>query len=309
MVQVNTTRFLFRTAPGMIYSSHAGEPYETESMCSPFTLQQFTLTFGGASPLAAGNYVTTFVTPNSGTVLITINSDGAKTFAAATTELAAAIAADPELSPLFSASGDGASVVTLIARSANLDMATPTTSVPGADTLTAAESGAPGAPSIQMGLFYQYGTVVQPLAISGTPRGAMPATSAAAATVASLRGVVARVVNQTTLSADFNSLSTNDAYPAGQIWPGMLRGTIATRVDPASGTMTVGGEVHVVVAAGVYSIIGAVANAADGANTVRIDNAPAGNILGRVVMAEETLAVFGTSTTGRFVPLKINRTQ
>ena len=84
MTQVNTTRFLFRTAPGHIITSAMGGRYEVESMYSPFTLQQFTLTFGGASPLAAGDYVVTFVTPASGTVLITINSDGTKTFAAAT---------------------------------------------------------------------------------------------------------------------------------------------------------------------------------------------------------------------------------
>src|SRR5574338_666343 len=299
----------FHAAPGHIYTSAMGGRYEVESMYSPFTLQQFTLTFGGASPLAAGDYVVTFVTPASGTLEVTINSDGTKTFAAATVELDAAIEADPELSSLFTVTNDGAAVVTLVARSANLDMATPTTSVPGADTLTAAESVAPATPSLQMGLFYRYATTQQPLAISGTPRGAFPgALPNGSTTIALLRGAIGRIVNQTTLAADFNSLGTPDVYPAGQVWPGLNRGHICTRVDPASGAMTVGGQVHVVIAAGAYSVIGAVAATADGGNTIRIDNAPTGNILGRVVAAEENLAIFGTTTTGRYVPLMVTTT-
>ena len=78
-------------------------------------------------------------------------------------------------------------------------------------------------------------------------------------------------------------------------------------VDPASGTMTPAGEVHVVIAAGAYSVIGAVANAADGGNTIRIDNAPTGVILGRVPVDgfEETLAIGNYSV--RQVKLKVNR--
>jgi hypothetical protein len=307
MSQVNTYRNLFRTAPGHIYSA-TGER-ETESLCSPFTLQQFTLVFGGASPLAAGDYVVSFVTPASGTIEITITSDGTKTFAAATVELDAAIEADPNLSPLFTASNDGATTVTLIAKSANLNMAVPTTSVPGADTLTATQTVAPAAPSLQMGLFYTYASVVQPLAITGTPRGAMPAALPTGSTViADLRGVIARNVNATTLDASFATAATPDVWPAGSIWPGLLRGEIAVRVDPASGSMTVGGQVHVVIAAGTYSVIGSVASAADGGNTIRIDNAPTGNILGRITAIEETLQIFGTTTTGRYVKLKVNRT-
>lgn len=309
MTQVNTKRFLFDVAPGMIYTSAGAGRYEVESMCSPFTLQQFTLVFGGASPLAAGDYVTSFVIPGTGTIDITVNSDGSKTFAAATVELAGAIEADPNLSPLFTVSDNGSTTVTLIARSANLDLDTPTTSVPGADTLTATETVAPAAPSLEMGLWYQYASVVQPLAISGTPRGATPGALPTGSTaIADLRGVIARVTNQTTLAADFNSLATNDAYPAGQIWPGLNRGWIATRVDPASAAITVGGQVHVVIAAGAYSKIGAIAAVGDGGNTIRIDNAPTGNILGRCVIQEQTLQVFGTTTTGRYAGLMVNRT-
>lgn len=307
MTQVNTKRFLFTTAPGYIYSP--AQERETETMFSPYTLQQFTLVFGGVSPLAAGDYVVSFVTPASGTIEITVTSDGTKTFAAASDELADAIEADATLSMLFTASSNGATTVTLIAKSAQLDMATPTTSVPGADTLTATETVAPAAPSLGMGLFYVYGSDAQPLAISGTPRGANPAALPSGSTViADLRGVIGRVVNQTTLSADFNSLGTTDAYPAGQPWPGLLRGEVAVRIDPASGSITKGGQVHVVIAAGTYSVIGSIAAAADGGNTIRIDNAPTGNILGRALYAEETLQIFGTSTTGRFARLKVNRT-
>lgn len=307
MTQIDTFRFNWRTAPGFIYSP--AQERETESMCSPFTLQQFTLVFGGASPLAAGNYTVTFVTPVNGSIVVTVNSDGAKTFAAATVELADLIAADPVLGGLLTVSNDGATTVALIARSAQLDMATPTTAVPGADTLTATETVAPAAPSLQMGLFYVYSSVVQPLAISGTPRGATPAALPTGSTViADLRGVIGRVANQTTLSPTFDSLNTVDAYPAGQIWPGLLRGVVAAKVDPASAAMTFGGEVHVVIAAGTYSVIGSVAAAAGGAGeTIRIDNAPTGNILGRVVQASENLQPFRTSS-GTYVPLKVNRT-
>lgn len=307
MTQTSTFRYQFRTLPGHMYSP--AQERETESMCSPFVLQQFTLVFGGTSPLAAGDYVVTFATPVSGAIEVTVNSDGTKTFAAATTELAGLIAADANLSPLFTVSNDGATTVTLVARSAQLNMAVPATSVPGADTLTAAQSVAPAAPSLQMGLFYTYGTIVQPLAISGTPRG-VPAGAlpTGATTIADLRGVIAREVNSTTLPAFGLTSTTFDAYPAGRVWPGLLRGFIAVRVDPASTAMTVGGQVHVVIAAGTYSVIGSVAAAAGGAGeTIRIDNAPTGNILGRVWQVEENLQPFGYSS-GRYIPLKVNRT-
>jgi hypothetical protein len=275
-------------------------------MFSPFTLQQFTLVFGGASPLAAGDYTVTFSTP-WGSEVITVNSDGTKTFAAATVELDASIEASA-VGHLFTVTNNGTTTVTLVAKSANQDLALPVTAVPGADTLTATETVAPAAPSIQMGLFYVYGSIVSPLAISGTPRDANPAALPSGSTaIADLRGVVGRVVNQTTLASDFNSLGTVDSYPAGQIWPGLLRGQVAARVDPASGTFSAGSQVHVVIAAGAYSVIGSVATVADGGNTIRVDNAPTGNILARAIAAEENLQPF-QSSSGRFVPLKVNRT-
>lgn len=309
MTQTSTFRYQFRTLPGHMYSP--AQERETESMCSPFVLQQMTLTFGGGgSPLAAGDYVVTFVTPASGSIVVTVNSDGTKTYAEGTTELAGLIAANPNLSPLFTVSNNGATTVTLVARSALLSMAVPTTSVPGADTLTAAQTVAASAPSLQMGLFYVYSPVVQPLAITGTPRGVQPAAlPTGSTTIADLRGIIAREVNSTTLPAFGLTSTTPDAYPAGRVWPGLLRGFVAARVDPASPTMTdsLTQQVHVVIAAGAYSIVGAVAGAADGGNTIRIDNAPTGNILARAWQREENLQPFGYSS-GRFIPLKLNRT-
>ena len=85
------------------------------------------------------------------------------------------------------------------------------------------------------------------------------------------------------------------------------RGEVVAVVDPASATMTPGGQVHVVIAAGAYSVIGSVASAADGGNTIRIDNAPTGVILGRVPVDgyEETLSIGAYSV--RQVKLKVNR--
>ena len=133
-------------------------------------------------------------------------------------------------------------------------------------------------------------------------------TASSGTVIADLRGVVARAVSQTELSATFNDALTNDAYPAGTPAPGANRGEVVAIVDPASATMTPAGEVHVVIAAGTYSVIGSVAAAAGGAGeTIRIDNAPTGVILGRVPADgfEETLAIGGYSV--RQVKLKVNR--
>ena len=60
----------------------------------PFTLQAFTLTLGGAgSPMAAGDYTVTWAHPINGAVVITVNSDGTKTFAAGIAEFVASTAA------------------------------------------------------------------------------------------------------------------------------------------------------------------------------------------------------------------------
>jgi hypothetical protein len=310
MTQTSTYRFQWRTSPGGILSP-MGER-ETESMCSPFTLQQLTLTVTGASPFVADADVTIVFPLQDGSGLngsvgpVTIAS-GQTTTQAATT-IAAAWNATPQAAQLYSASANGA-VITLIATSSNFSMlaASIVGTFTDAHTLPAAQTVAAAAPSIAFGLVYVYGSVVQPLAISGTPRDATPAALPSGSTaIADLRGVVGREVNSTMLSLP-NSQAVADAYPAGYIWPGLLRGQVCARVDPASGTMTVGSQIHVVIAAGTYSVIGAVADAADGGNTIRIDNAPTGNVLARVISREENLAPFTTSS-GRFVPLKWNRT-
>lgn len=306
MTQTATNRSLYRMLPGLMVTP-SGAGTEPESICAPYNVQQFTFTFGGADPLAAGAYTVTWVTPLNGTIVTSITSDGVIGLNAGATLLAAAINQTIGVDSLFYATASGA-VVTAYAKSPNTDLATPVTAVPGADTLTAAESVAPSAPSLRMGLFYVYANPGTPYAITGTPRGAnVVALPGATSAIADLRGVVARAVSQTELSATFNDSLTNDAYPAGSLAPGLNRGEVVAVVDPASATMTPGGQVHVVIAAGAYSVIGSVASAADGGNTIRIDNAPTGVILGRVPVDgfEETLSIGAYSV--RQVKLKVNR--
>src|SRR5690606_28721130 len=109
-----------------------------------------------------------------------------------------------------------------------------------AHTATTTQTVAAAAPSLALGLFYIYAPPITST-ITGTPSGARPAALPDAGTaVADLRGVIGRVVNQTTLPADFaNSSTPADAYPAGQVWPGLNRGLVCARVDPASATISV----------------------------------------------------------------------
>ena len=309
MTQKTTNRSIFRTLPGAIVTS-SGAGTEPESIAAPFNVQQLTFTFaGGAEPMAAGAYTATFITPVNGSIVVSYTATGLETYAEGATAFAAAINAKIGVDSLFAATAAGP-ICTAYAKSANTDIAVPVTAVPGADTLTAAESVAPSAPSMRMGLFYVYADPGTPYAISGTPRGCNFAALPDANTViADLRGVVARATSQTELSATFDDANTNDAYPAGSVFPGLLRGEVVAVVDPASGTMTPAGQVHVVILAGTYSVIGAVADAAGGAGeTLRIDNAPTGNILGRVPVngQEETFSIGAYSA--RLVTLKLNRT-
>jgi hypothetical protein len=310
MTQTSTFRFQFRSAPGQIVTPIGG-PRETESCYSPYVPQQLTITLAGADPFAADADLTiTFPLQDgsglSGTVGPVTIALG-QTLAQAAATVAAAWNAEPQARQLFAATSVGP-VITLVATSYNISVlaAGVVGTFTDAHTATVAQSVAAAAPSLAMGRFYTIGTVAKPLAISGTPRDARPATTAAGATIDTLRGVVGREVNSSMLALP-NLQSAPDAYPAGQVFPGLLRGQVYAQVDPESGTMTTSSEVHVVVAAGAYSMIGAVATAADGVNTVRIDNAPAGNVLASVVSVEENLQPFTTSS-GRFVLLKLNRT-
>ncbi len=305
MTQISTTRSMFRLLPGHVATS-TGPGTETESIVSPYTLQQMTFVFGGVSPLAAGDYTVPFVTPANGTLTITINSDGTKTFAAATVELSAAINATEGLSSLFKATSDGATTTTIIARSANTSLTLPVTTVPGADTLTATISVAAAAPSLRMGVFYVFGTPTFTGAITNTPRGCrLAALPTGSTVVADLRGIVARPQNQTTLSSTYNDSTTPDAYPAGSPGFGLLRGEVDVVVDPASGTINEFTDpIYVVIAAGTHSVIGSVTDTADGGNTLRLDNTTP--VRARVTGFEETYA-FG-SWSSRCVRLRVNQT-
>ena len=309
MTQFNTTRSLYRYLPGHVVTPH-GAGLERESLEVPYTLQSFTFTLGGTTPVVAGDYTIRVVTPVDGTIDLVVTATGAQTF----TQFAAAVVvagqADPNLGGLFYWSS-AAGVITVVAKSANVSIATPTTIVPGATTLTAALLTAQGAPLLPMGRFYVYAAPQAILSVTGTPRGRrIAALPTATTTIALLRGVLARPLNQTELAPDFNDASAAnvDAYRPGQMAFGAMRGEVCVVVDPASPTMTdaLDQQVHVVIAAGAYSLIGSVAGAADGGNTIRIDNAPTGNLLGRVEGTEETFSLGGVSS--RCVMLKVNRT-
>ena len=317
MTQKSTFRSLFRMLPGHMFTPP--QERETESLCSPFVLQQITLTFAGTSPFAAETTFNMTFPLNDGSGLSgtvgPVVIPAATTLTAGVALINAAMVANGQFSQLFLATQTAALVITLVAKSPNISI-NPALLVetfsPAVDyTMTPAQSVAAAAPSLEMGLFYVLSTATFPVgAITGTPRGARPAAlPGAATTIADLRGVIARKTNSTTLSPTFIDGTTFDAYPAGRIWPGMLRGEVAVRVDPASPAITASltQQIHVVIAAGVYSHIGSVAGVADGANTLRIDNAPTGNILARVIQTEETFQAF-SGYSGRCVALKVNRT-
>jgi hypothetical protein len=307
MVQTTTTRYHNRLLPGHV-STPEGAGRETESIAFPYSLQTMTFTLGGAgSPMSIGDYVIPFVTPANGTITVTVTSDGTKTFAAGIVEFAALVNATPGLSNIIYATSNGATVMTTVAKSPEVDLAAPVPVVPGADTITVAETVAPAAPNMRMGIFYVYGAPSYPVGgVTNTPRGCRLAALPTVATAAAdLRGVIGRVVNQTTLSSDFTDNTTPDQYKAGQIAFGLLRGEVDVIVDPASGTFSALTEaVYVVIASGAYSVIGSVADAADGGNTVLLSNTTP--VRARVTEIEETNS-FGGGTV-RCVRLKINQT-
>ena len=306
MTQYATPRSMSRTIPGHILTPE-GPGRETESIVVPHVMQTITLTFGGASPLAAGNYVTTFITPNFGTIAITLNSDGTKTFAAGTVELDSLIEANGDLANMFSVTNNGTTTATLTARAATTSIAVPITVVPGADTLTAAQSVAASSASLRLGVFYVHGTTTSLGVIINTPRGCRIGVLPTIATVVGdLRGIVARTANQSTPTSNDPATAGNpDTYRAGQVGYGCLRGTACVVVDPASATISaLTDPIFVVIAAGAFSIVGSVTSSADGANTIQLNNTTP--VRARVVAREETIS-FGANT-GRCVVLKVNQT-
>ena len=69
--------------------------------------------------------------------------------------------------------------------------------------------------------------------------------------------------------------------------------------------MSIGSQVNVVIAAGTYSVIGSVTYAADGGNTLRLDNTTP--VRARVVANEETFQM-GTGYSSRCVLIEVNQT-
>jgi hypothetical protein len=302
MTQSTTTRYNFRYAPGHVYTPE-GPGRETEAIVIPLTAQQITFTLAGADPITAGDYEYRFVAPSlTGAFTVTV-TQAAVTPTAASVIVAAALNADPNSGQLFSWTS-ALGVVTGVAKSADTSIAVPTTTTNAPTTNTAAISVAAAANALRMGVWYVYGsTTYTSGAISNTPRGAFPAIlPSGSSTVALLRGVVGRPDNQT--EQPFNSPTSTDRYEAGQVGFGLLRGRVCTVVDPASTTMNVGSAVYVVIASGTYSVIGSVGVAADGGNTLRVDNTTP--VRARVVMDEETLTI--GSYSGRCVLLQVNQT-
>ena len=304
MVQTATNRAHFRMLPGFIYTP-VGSGNEPESILIPCTPQQLTFTLAGADPITAGDYEYRFVGPGlTGAFTVTV-TQAAVTPTAASVIVAAALNADPQAGQFYSWTS-ALGVVTGVAKSANTSFALPTTTTNAPTTNTAAISVAAAANSLRMGVFYVYAsTTYTSGAVTNTPRGAWPvALPTTATTAATLRGVVARPANQTALSPTFNDATTFDQYTAGQVGFGCLRGQVCTVVDPASGTMNVGDSVYVVLGAGTYSVIGAVADAADGGNTLILNTTTP--VRARIVADEETFSIGNYS--GRCVLLEVNQT-
>lgn len=302
-----TKRHMPRCLPGHIITPE-GSGREPETIAIPHVMQVLSLAFGGTAPLVAGNYTTTFATPQAGSVAITINSDGTKTFAAATLELAAAIAAQGNLGTLAIVTNNGTTTTTLTARSSTVSLALPVVSVPGATTLTPLIVRAASSPTLRIGLFYTYGLLSNfgPVgAVMGGPRGVRIGTlPTSTTTVAQLRGVVARTYNQTSPASNATvDAGLPNAYRAGSIGYGCLRGEVGVVVDPNSATITdLQSEIHVVIVAGAYTTVGAIASVADGVNTLRLDSVARA----RMTMMEETVT-FGQNIV-RCAVIKVNQT-
>ena len=119
--------------------------------------------------------------------------------------------------------------------------------------------------------------------------------------------MVGREVISFTLPADF-SVGGFDVYPAGHIAPGYLVGEVVAVVDPNSpGVMDIGSDVFWVIAAGAYTTPGAVASAANGGNTIQLNNVSP--VRARVTRREETIRMGSgnQSQSVRLVTLKMNQ--
>lgn len=300
MTQQFTTRYRSTMAAGQMYSP--GQERETESLCLPIAAQQLTLTWAGADPSAAGDYTITIPAPWGANVTFTYTTAG-QALALEGPALAAAWNADPVFGKLYVASAVGA-VVTIVATSQSLSIPAASFAivVPGATTLTAAQTVANGGASLRMGVLYRFSTAtVTGPGITNTFREARAAMALGAGTVlADIRGMVAREANSTELSPTF--VETNpDQYTAPDIFPGLLRGEGAFIVDPASATLnTATAAIYAVITGGTGTIPGALTSQAAGNVLV----SGASNLI-RIVTAEEQ-QIFGAPLQ-RMVRAKINR--
>ena len=302
MVQIVTTRYLDRVAPGLMLSP--AQERETESGFIPYALQTLTLTFGGTDPAVVGDYVVAVPLPSGGTYSFTFTSAGA-TLANTGPLFAAAWNSDPVLGRLYFASSSSA-VVTILAKSANISIpaASFSITVPGATTLAAAQTVASGAASLRMGVLYQ---AASPNALTQAITGNFRSDVIAAAltdgmAIADVRGMVAREANSTQMAADFSN-TTPDQYLSAQNFPGLLRGFGAFVVDPASVAITPStSAVYAVLPSGTGSIVGALTTVST--NNLQVN---VGGFLRVVDPSGVEIPVFQTPSTS-LVVCKINRT-
>jgi hypothetical protein len=311
VTQYATRRHLPLGLPGHIITPSESPGREPESLCMPYVLQELTFTLAGApDPLVADGDFTISIPAPWGAVVVKAEGKTGDTLAVIAAKLQASWVA--VAGNLYTASTP-ALVTTVQAKSFDLNIAPGafTIAAPAGYTITPAQTVAAAAPNIRMGVFCKYGSLTPVGAVIGTPyQGRTAALLTVDTPIEQIRGVVAREVNSTELSPVFLDGINPDQYPPAHYFPVLNRGEIFTVVDPASpaGAFVVGAStpIYVVRASGAYSIVGAVASAADGLNTLRIDNAPTGNILARVTVGEFTYSL--GSYTVRLVGLKVNVT-
>lgn len=304
MVQIATTRYADQTAPGFMFSQ--AQERETESAVLPYNCQELTAVFGGVAPTVAGDYVTTIPLPSGLSYVFTYTTAGGVALAVEGAAWAAAVAADPVLSSVFEVVPGGATT-TLVAKSwqTSIVVADIVQVVPGGTTVTWAQTVASASGSLRMGVLYRpSAATIYTQAVTGTPRAEVIAGPLiVGTTVDQIRGLVAREANATQMDPGFSN-SAPDAYLSGHPFPGLLRGVGAVIVDPASGPIDqTTASIYAVLAVGTHSIVGAVTDTADGANTVQINSGA--NPFARVVAGEST-PVF-QSPSQRLVRIKFNR--
>lgn len=310
MTQYQTRRYHAPGLPGHIFTPAESPGREPESMVLPYTLQTLTLTLAGApDPLIAdATFSVSFPAPWGGSVTVSYDATAGQALSDVAAGLQAAwVSVANPASTLYGASTVGL-VTTIVAKSYEIQNAAAlfTTSTPGGYTITVAQTQAAARGQILMGLFCRYGTVPVVGTVLSPPRVRVAAPLVLATTIDQIRGVVAREANSVEQGWPPDPANP-DAYPAGpHPFPVLKRGEIATIVDPASPAngLVLDAAVYVVRNAGAYTIPGAVASAADGANTLRLDNTTP--VRARVTIPEWTYSLGAYSV--RLVGLTVNQT-